>query len=89
LPDIGVYGRDDVAFTFVSDELNSVTRDNDSVARPRLPRSFSTLSEAEEENAQGRIYLGIHWGFDARAGIAQGRQVADYVFTHAFRRRGN
>ena len=25
---------------------------------------FSTLSQAEEENGQSRIYLGIHWSFD-------------------------
>ena len=50
-----------------------------------LPRSFTSLSQAEEENGQSRIYLGIHWSFDKTAGIAQGRRVADYVFTHAFR----
>jgi hypothetical protein len=50
-----------------------------------MPRSFSTLSQAEEENGQSRIYLGIHWHFDKTAGIAQGRRVADYVFNHAFR----
>jgi hypothetical protein len=50
-----------------------------------MPRSFSTLSQAEEENGQSRIYLGIHWRFDKTAGIAQGRKIADYVFNHAFR----
>lgn len=47
---------------------------------PLLPRSFATLSQAEEENAQSRIYLGIHWQFDKQQGIATGRRVADYVF---------
>ena len=80
-----VYGRDDIPFTFVSDELNGVTVDNEGVVRPLLPRSFRSLSQAEEENGQSRIYLGIHWSFDKTEGIAQGRRVADYVFTHAFR----
>jgi len=78
------YGTDDIAFTFVSDELNGVTRGNDGNARPLLPRSFSSLSQAEEENGQSRIYLGIHWSFDKTEGIAQGRQVADFVFENAF-----
>ena len=52
--------------------------------RPLLPRSFASLSLAEEENGQSRIYLGIHWAFDKTEGIAQGRRIADYVFTHAF-----
>jgi hypothetical protein len=50
-----------------------------------MPRSFSSLSQAEEENGQSRIYLGIHWHFDKTAAISQGRHVADYVFDHAFR----
>ena len=78
------YGTDDIPFTFVSDELNGVTRDNQNVIRPLIPRSFSSLSQAEEENGQSRIYLGIHWSFDKTAGIELGRRVADYVFTHAF-----
>ncbi len=78
------FGADDIAFTFVSDEFNGVTRDNTGAVRPLLPRSFASLSQAEEENGQSRIYLGIHWRFDKTEGIAQGRQVADYVFTHAF-----
>ena len=53
--------------------------------RPLRPRSFDTLSEAEEENGQSRIYLGIHWYFDKTEGIAQGRRVADQVFDSAFR----
>jgi hypothetical protein len=52
--------------------------------RPRLPRRFASLSEAEEENGQSRIYLGVHWAFDKTAGIAQGRRVADEVFEQAF-----
>jgi len=78
------YQTDNIAFTFVSDELNGVTRDNGGNVRPLVPRSFSSLSQAEEENAQSRIYLGIHWRFDKTEGIAQGRRVADYVFTNAF-----
>jgi len=78
------YGTDDIAFTFVSDEFSGATRDNQGNMRPLIPRSFSSLSEAEEENGQSRIYLGIHWSFDKTEGIAQGRSVADYVFDNVF-----
>src|SRR6266436_3127013 len=78
------YGTDNIAFTFVSDEFNGQTRDHNGNLRPYRPRSFSTLSQAAEENGQSRIYLGIHWAFDKTEGIALGRRVADYVFDHAF-----
>ncbi len=58
------YQTDDISFTFVSDEYNGVTTDNTGAVRPLIPRTFSSLSEAEEENGQSRIYLGIHWKFD-------------------------
>ena len=78
------FRQDHIAFTFVSDEFNGLTRDSNGNVRPLIPRSFKSLSEAEEENGQSRIYLGIHWAFDKTEGIAQGRNVADYVLTHAF-----
>jgi hypothetical protein len=77
------YKTDRIAFTFVSDEFNGVTRDNAGNSRPLIPRRFSSLSQAEEENGQSRIYLGIHWAFDKTAGITQGRYVGDFVFDHA------
>jgi hypothetical protein len=78
------YRTDAIAFTFVSDEFNGTTLDHDGNVRPLMARSFSSLAQAEEENGQSRIYLGIHWAFDKTQGIAQGRKVADYVFANAF-----
>ena len=78
------YGTDNIAFTFVSDEFNGQTHDNQGNTRQYRPRNFTTLSQAEEENGQSRIYLGIHWAFDKTEGIALGRRVGDYVFDHAF-----
>lgn len=78
------YGTDTISFTFVSDEFNGVTTDNDGSVRPLMPRSFESLSQAEAENGQSRIYLGIHWAFDKSEGIAQGRRVADYVFGNVY-----
>jgi hypothetical protein len=69
------YGRDDINFTLTSDEF-------DGVRRPRVTRSYTSFSQAAEENGASRIYLGIHWPFDNTAGQAQGRSIADYVFQH-------
>jgi hypothetical protein len=80
------YGTDRIPFTFVSDEFNGVTTDNQGHVRPRIPRRFPNLSVAEEENGQSRIYLGIHWEFDKTEGIRQGRRVADFVLSNAFQR---
>jgi PAP2 superfamily len=81
-----VYGTDRIAFTFVSDEFNGETLDNEGQPRPLVPRRFSSLSQAEEENGQSRIYLGIHWAYDKTQGIALGQRVADLVFRRAFAR---
>jgi hypothetical protein len=76
-----LYG-DRVPFTFVSDEWNGLTRDNEGWVRPRWPRSYGSFSQAEAEAGQSRIYLGVHWQFDKTAGLALGRQVTDYVLAH-------
>ena len=81
------YGTDAIAFDIVSDEFNGVTRDNEGNVRPRVVRHFESFSEAEEENAQSRIYLGIHWSFDKTAAIAQGRAVATRVLDSIYQRK--
>jgi PAP2 superfamily len=73
------YKTDNIAFTFVSDEYNGTTKDNQGNPRVYHPRSFANLTQAEEENGRSRIYLGIHWDSDKTEGIKQGRNVADFV----------
>lgn len=77
------YGTDNVPFTFVSDELDGLTTNNAGQRRELTVRSFTRLSDASRENAQSRIYLGIHWQFDATEGIKMGNSIADYVFKNA------
>jgi len=81
------YRTDRIRFTFVSDELDGITRDNEGRVRPRIPRTFDSLSQAEDEQGQSRIYLGVHWRFDKVQGTRNGRMVGDYVYDHSFRRR--
>jgi hypothetical protein len=75
---------DETPFRFVSDEFNGKNKDIYGNLMPYEPASFDSFSDAEWANAQSRLYLGIHWRFDAVQGILQGRQVGDYVFDHAF-----
>ncbi len=75
---------DATPFTFISDEFNGQNKDVNGNIMPLRPATFQSFSDAETANAQSRIYLGIHWHFDAEQGILQGRKVGDYVFQHAF-----
>ncbi|MBX7167549.1 MAG: vanadium-dependent haloperoxidase [Pirellulales bacterium] len=61
------YGTDNVSFDLTSQELPGVTR------------HFTSFSQAELENAESRIFLGIHWRFDAVEGINLGNNVAAHV----------
>jgi hypothetical protein len=83
------YRTDRIPFTFVSDEFNGVTVDNEGAVRPYAPRSFNKLSEAEYENALSRVYLGVHWMFDAEEGVRAGRKVGRYVFENTLTRARN
>lgn len=71
---------DKISFSFVSDELNGISRDlhqayegaqpivdQAGLVRTRIVRHFPTLSHAIYENAFSRIWLGVHWNFDAFA----------------------
>jgi hypothetical protein len=67
------YGTDALHFTLASDEYGTLG------GRDARTRSFSSFSDAAWENAISRVYLGVHWRFDATAGITLGNQVASRV----------
>jgi PAP2 superfamily len=73
----------DVHVTFISDEFNGVTTDNSGATRPKWSQTFS-LKDAIEQNGISRIYLGVHWSFDATGGATVGNAVAEKVVA-AFR----
>lgn len=69
---------DNIPFDFVSEELNGVSRDlrqpydpkqpiteQSGVVRTRVVRRFKNLWAAIVENAASRVWLGVHWRFDA------------------------
>lgn len=71
---------DGLEFTFTSDELDGVSRDlrqpydpdrpiedQQGTVRTKAPRTYPSLWHAIFDNAFSRIYLGVHWNFDAAA----------------------
>ncbi len=48
-----------------------------------LTRSYASFSQAAAENGESRIYAGIHFRSAVEDGIAQGRKIGGFVFTHA------
>ena len=58
----------------VSEEFNGVNQDNHGTARPRHVRNFPDgLWQMIEENGRSRVYLGVHWVFDAFAVKSNGK----------------
>ena len=78
------YYPDGTPFVFISDEWNGLNRDASGRVRPLRPLQFKTFTEAEQANAESRVYLGVHWQFDADQGVIEGHKVADWVWGHAF-----
>ena len=74
------YGTDEISYQLTSDELSGYTTDSQGTHRTKVIRRYNSFSQGVIENARSRIYLGIHWQFDADAGVAQGVRVADFVF---------
>lgn len=77
------YGTDQIPFDFMSDEFNGINKDVSGDVRPVVVRHYDNLTDAIWENAISRIYLGIHWIFDATAGVDAGTKIGDYVTAHA------
>ena len=46
------------------------------------PRQYTSFSAAAVENARSRVYLGVHYQWDADMGNTAGTQVADHAFAN-------
>lgn len=77
------YGTNNISFSWMSNEYDGHTVDQYGFVRPEVTRYYATLSQAMYENAQSRIYLGIHWPWDRDGGMQQGTEVGNYVFQNA------
>jgi hypothetical protein len=52
---------------------------------PGITRSFTSFSQAARENADSRVYAGIHFRSACRDGLIQGAQVGRHAFERALR----
>lgn len=61
------FGTDMISFTVPSESINAG------------PRTFRSFTAAANEAGMSRIYGGIHFGFDNKAGLASGRALGNFV----------
>jgi hypothetical protein len=95
------YQTDDVnikiPFDFISDEFNGVTTDIHQSIPPIIldyvrqieSRHYTSFSQAAAECAASRIFLGIHWRFDAIQGVSAGDRIADIDYDSILRPKGD
>jgi hypothetical protein len=72
------YGTDAIPFTATTEDPHAVKDENGI----RRTRSFTSFTQAAIENGRSRIYLGVHYQFDANGGFeigtAVGKETAQY-----------
>ncbi|MEV4481144.1 vanadium-dependent haloperoxidase [Micromonospora coxensis] len=65
----GFFGTDSYRFTGGTQDPHAVG----------VTRTFTGFGAAATENARSRVYLGVHYQFDADAGISSGTSLANHV----------
>jgi membrane-associated phospholipid phosphatase len=72
------FGTDNVTFEVETEDPNAAT---DGVGM-KQKRPFNSFSAAALENGRSRVYLGVHYQWDADHGYISGTKLADYVYTN-------
>jgi hypothetical protein len=76
------FQTNNLQFTVTTDDFNTQAENQYGDILDLQPRTFAHFSDAADENAQSRIYLGIHFDFDKEQGVAEGYRIADYDFNN-------
>ena len=69
----GFFGTDEVTFTITSDDT------------PGVFRTYTKFSDAAKENGRSRIFLGVHYSFDATDGYSVGTALGRDIMTKHLR----
>lgn len=70
---------------FRTDEMNMAIYTDDPHYTGPSPRNYTSFTQIARENGRSRIYLGVHYQFDADQGYATGTAVGNLVFAKAAR----
>ena len=70
---------------FGRDKFAPLTIGTDDPYVPGLTRTFTSWETMARENGRSRIYLGVHWQWDADDGYTAGTKLANYLFHHYLR----
>ncbi len=69
------FGTDAITFTATTDDPHA----------PGVTRTFTSIDTAATEDAISRLYLGVHYRFDADFGLSSGKSVAEFIFNTQLR----
>jgi hypothetical protein len=78
------YAARAVAESLLGDDETEITLSNPAV--PDVLLEYATFEEITDDIDDARIYGGIHFRFDQRAGARQGRKIGAWVVNHHLRR---
>jgi hypothetical protein len=73
------FGTDNVIFTATTQDPHAVG----------VTRTFSSFTKAARENGRSRVYLGVHFQWDADHGFHSGTALAEHVFDNVLRPIGD
>ncbi|MEU4217457.1 vanadium-dependent haloperoxidase [Actinoplanes sp. NPDC026623] len=63
------FGRDDITYTGTTDDPNAAG----------VQRTFTSFSAAADEDAHSRLWLGVHWHFDADSSLNPGNELGEFA----------
>src|SRR4030095_11756569 len=80
---LGAAAAEVLAQFFDNDEVSFTTTSG--LPFPGITRSFNGFSQAAQENANSRIYAGIHFRSACEDGLKMGRKVGRFAVLHTLK----